>query len=202
MRKVLSYMLILISLILILVPTIKDFYYEYLNNKLTLEVLEDNNYGLNINEVIDENSAVYDEYRELRNYYNESSYNKRVLLIIEKIDFKQVVLEGASEENLKISVASIGRKGKPGEGNYCIAGHRSKYFGKNFNRILEIKKNDKIKVLSHNEVYEYKVYRVLKVKPEEVWVLNRSEEAEITLISCYPMYNPEWRIIVKGRLIE
>lgn len=202
MRKVLSYMLILISLILILVPTIKDFYYEYLNNKLTLEVLEDNNYGLNINEVIDENSAVYDEYRELRNYYNESSYNKRVLLIIEKIDFKQVVLEGASEENLKISVASIGSKGKPGEGNYCIAGHRSKYFGKNFNRILEIKKNDKIKVLSHNEVYEYKVYRVLKVKPEEVWVLNRSEEAEITLISCYPMYNPEWRIIVKGRLIE
>lgn len=202
MRKVLSYMLILISVTLILLPTIQDAYNGYLSNKLTSEAIEKNNYDEKFNESTNNYSSVYYEYKELRDCYNEDLHDKNVLLIIDKIDFKQIVLEGASEDNLKISVASIYGKGKPGEGNYCIAGHRSKYFGKNFNRILEIKKSDKIKVLSDNKIYEYKVCDVFKVKPEEIWVLNQSDKAEITLISCYPMYNPQWRIIVKGSLTE
>ena len=60
--------------------------------------------------------------------------NMEGMLKIDKIDLHLPVLRGATEKNMKISVASIKGTGKIGDmGNYAIAGHRNYTYGRNFN---------------------------------------------------------------------
>ncbi|RCX15464.1 sortase A [Anaerobacterium chartisolvens] len=127
------------------------------------------------------------------------------ILTINKIDLRLPIITGASKEHMNISVAGVEGTGKPGEaGNYCIAGHRSHAYGKNFNRLDELEPQDIIEVKCGKQVYRYIVFEKFVVMPEETWVLYKKMdyEKEITLITCTPMYNPTHRIIVKGRLEE
>ncbi|MFA5576557.1 MAG: class D sortase [Tissierellaceae bacterium] len=126
------------------------------------------------------------------------------ILTIDKIEFKQPILRGATEGNLKISVASMEHSGKPGDiGNYAIAGHRSRPYGKNFNRLDEVEEGDIIGLDDGETLYKYTVVEKLYVYPEETWVLNSKEgEREITLITCHPMKNPTHRLIVKGKILD
>ncbi|SMF73417.1 sortase A [Paenibacillus uliginis N3/975] len=132
-----------------------------------------------------------------------SSYpNAEGILTIEKIDLLQPILHGATQKNLNTTVASVENTGRAGEiGNYAVAGHRNRTYGRNFNRLDEIEKGDKIQVNNGEELYEYTVTEKLYVKPEEVWVLDpNGKDKEITLITCHPMVNPTHRIIVKGKI--
>lgn len=126
------------------------------------------------------------------------------ILKIEKIKFSQPILKGATQNNLNISVASVENTGKAGElGNYAIAGHRNRSFGRNFNRLEEVDVGDKIVVDSGDNQFEYTVTEKLYVYPEEVWVLySNKEDKEITLITCHPMKNPTHRLIIKGKILE
>lgn len=139
--------------------------------------------------------------REKENYIQK--YMEGVLKI-DKIKFSQPILKGATKENMKISVASIENTGKAGEiGNYAIAGHRSRTFGRNFNRLEEVEAGDTVKVDSGDNQYKYTVTEKLYVKPEEVWVLySNGKDKEITLITCHPMNNPTQRLIIKGKIID
>ncbi|UNK17569.1 class D sortase [Paenibacillus sp. N3/727] len=132
-----------------------------------------------------------------------SSYpNAEGILMIEKIDLLQPILHGATQKNLNTTVASVENTGRAGEiGNYAVAGHRNRTYGRNFNRLDEIEKGDKIQVNNGEGLFEYTVTEKLYVKPEEVWVLDpNGKDKEITLITCHPMVNPTHRIIVKGKI--
>ncbi|MEJ8546671.1 sortase [Brevibacillus borstelensis] len=134
-----------------------------------------------------------------------SSYqNMEGILTIEKIDLMLPILHGASDKNMKTTVASIENTGKPGEvGNYAIAGHRNFTYGRNFNRLDEMTVGDKIEVDNGQAAFAYTVTEKLYVKPEEVWVLEGNrEDKEITLITCHPMHNPTHRLIIKGKIAE
>ncbi|MGM1048311.1 MAG: class D sortase [Bacillota bacterium] len=134
---------------------------------------------------------------------NLSSYpNAEGILMIEKIDLLQPILHGATQKNLNTTVASVENTGRAGEiGNYAVAGHRNRTYGRNFNRLDEIEKGDKIQVNNGEKTFEYTVTEKLYVKPEEVWVLDpNGKDKEITLITCHPMVNPTHRIIVKGKI--
>lgn len=126
------------------------------------------------------------------------------ILKIEKIKFSQPILKGATQNNLNISVASVENTGRAGEiGNYAIAGHRNRSFGRNFNRLEEVEIEDKIVVDIGDSQFEYTVTEKLYVYPEEVWVLySNKEDKEITLITCHPMKNPTHRLIIKGKILE
>lgn len=126
------------------------------------------------------------------------------LLMIDKIDFMQPILHGATVSHLNTTVASVENTGKVGEvGNYAVAGHRNRTYGRNFNRLDEIAIGDKIQVDNGTEVFEYTVTEKLYVQPEEVQVLDpNGVDKEITLITCHPMVNPTHRIIVKGKIME
>ncbi|MGO0059104.1 class D sortase [Brevibacillus fluminis] len=124
------------------------------------------------------------------------------MLVIDKIQLRLPILHGATDQNMKTTVASIANTGKAGEvGNYAIAGHRSYTFGRNFNRLDEMAKGDKIEVDTGAQKFVYTVTEKLYVKPEDVWVLEgNGKDKEITLITCHPMVNPTHRLIVKGIL--
>lgn len=126
------------------------------------------------------------------------------ILEIEKINLKLPILRGATEENMLISVASLNNTGPLGKiGNYAIAGHRNRTYGRNFNRLDEVQDGDIIYIRDGENNYKYAVVEKLYVLPEEVWVLNGNNiDKEITLITCHPRINPTHRLIVKGKIIE
>ncbi|MCC3372696.1 class D sortase [Cohnella sp. REN36] len=124
------------------------------------------------------------------------------VLIIDKIDLKLPIITDATQAHLKLSVASILHTGKPGAvGNYAIAGHRNRTYGKNFNRLDEVAIGDDIQVRTKNATYTYTVESKQYVLPTQVEVLKANgKDREITLITCHPMKNPTHRLVVKGKL--
>lgn len=130
--------------------------------------------------------------------------NMEGILTIEKIGLMLPILHGASDNNMKTTVASIENTGRAGEvGNYAIAGHRNFTYGRNFNRLDEMAAGDKIEVDKGKSKFSYTVTEKLYVKPEEVWVLEgNGKDKEITLITCHPMHNPTHRLIIRGKMTE
>ncbi|HBS46363.1 MAG TPA: class D sortase [Paenibacillus sp.] len=126
------------------------------------------------------------------------------ILTIDKIDLKLPILHGATQENMKKTVASIANTGKAGEiGNYTVAGHRNRTYGRNFNRLDEMVVGDHIEINNGKKQFDYTVTEKLYVKPDEVWVLKPDgKDKEITLITCDPMINPTHRLIIKGKIID
>ena len=128
------------------------------------------------------------------------------MLNIPDINFNMVVIEDATVDHLNVSVSSIHSTGKPWtEGNYVIAGHRSRTYGRHFNRLNEIEIGDSILFTnSEHGRYTYKVTETMIVDQYATWVMDNESYRQITLITCDPIHvkNPPTRLIIKGQLIE
>lgn len=125
------------------------------------------------------------------------------ILKIEKINFKQAILRGATKKHLDKGASMIDQDYELGTpGNLSIAGHRNiRTYGKNFNRLSEMAIGDIITVESDDKTYSYTVNQFMRVKPEEVWVIGHDyTKTEITLITCDYVNGKTVRIVVKGIL--
>lgn len=151
-------------------------------------------------------------------YENEIKYNKKHkedlkkstsnediegvgILIISKINLKVVIGEGADLQTLKYAVGHFKGTALPGQkGNFCVAGHRSYVFGEYFNRLNEVNIGDEIVVKTLDGEFKYKVYKTEVVLPSQVEVLNQTNDATMTLITCTPIHVGTHRLIVKAKL--
>lgn len=106
-------------------------------------------------------------------------------MLIPKINLDAIVLEGASRKQLSLGPGHITNTALPGEtGNSVITGHRDTFF----RHIFELGKGDEIDVQRNGQVYRYRVTDKKIVSPDDVSVLNRTSDAQLTLITCYPIY--------------
>mgnify|MGYP000847432543 FL=1 len=189
-RRVISTLTIIIGLVLLVYPKVSEVYNNYQQKKIvkewqqslgSSEEIMDNGVGSILPGSLESDKDSGDE--EEKNRKNEKKLtegytkkNIKGMLKIEKINLNLPILSGAIEENLKISVASIEHTGNAGEfGNYAIAGHRSRTYGRNFNRLEEVEIGDIIEVDKGEKIYKYTVVEKLFVKPEETWVLNNNK---------------------------
>lgn len=197
-KKIIPIIFIVIGIIIILYPKANEYYNEYKQKKI-LGDWENIIVDLDSTDEIVEDEEV----GELKNI-DRVTGGMEGLLKIDKIDLKLPILTGASQENMKTSVASIDHTGFPGQvGNYAISGHRNLTYGRNFNRLDEVIEGDSLLVETDEEEYEYKVVEKLYVLPEDTWVLKGNDkDKEITLITCHPVGLATHRLIIKGRLIE
>lgn len=214
--KIISVLLIVIGIFVICYPKLSEVYHDYQQQKLVKEwknSLEIIHNGEDTSEVSNEIeftdtaaiAHVEDETNAEDPKPDFSSYeNMEGILVIDKIDLLLPILHGATKDNMKTTVASILDTGKAGEvGNYGIAGHRNRTFGRNFNRLDELEIGDTIEVDSGDAQFEYTVTEKFRVKPEEVWVLEaNNKDKEITLVTCDPMVNPTHRLIIKGKIVD
>nr|WP_252187732.1 class D sortase [Anaeromonas frigoriresistens] len=124
------------------------------------------------------------------------------VLKIKKIDFNQPILIGATKSNLNISVAKMNNTAPMGqEGNYVIAGHNSRTYGSNFNRLDEVNIGDILELSNEKEKFKYIVYEKLIVSPDDVWVIEGDRNRKtITLITCDYSTDPSSRLIIKGEI--
>jgi sortase A len=71
----------------------------------------------------------------------------------------------------------------PGEkGNAAFAGHRDTFF----RRLKNIRHGDAIVVTTPDGQYRYVVDETRVVKPKDVWVLDQTPTATLTLVTCHP----------------
>lgn len=134
------------------------------------------------------------------------SYRPQVIgtLQIKKLKIDVIIVEGITDEDLKVGVGHFPGSAAIGDyGNCAIAGHRSYTFGRYFNRLNEVEIGDKILVSNGIETFEYVVYKTHIVEPKDTYVLNPVEGYRIlTLVTCEPIYTATHRLIVHAKILD
>lgn len=132
---------------------------------------------------------------------NSQDINAMAIMVIPKINLTVAVAEGIDEETLKYAVGHFEGTAMPGErGNFAVAGHRSYTYSEYFNRADELHQGDEIIVRTKKGEFTYIVIEQRVVEPTEISVLNPTDDATITLVTCTPIRVATHRLIIKGRL--
>jgi len=121
-------------------------------------------------------------------------------LSIPKINLDAIVVEGTSRHSLLLGPGHMESSALPGEtGNAVITGHRDTFF----RHIYELNKGDEIFVRRNGKMFRYQVTGKRVVQPSDISVTHNSDDARLTLITCYPTYYigpaPE-RLVVFSKL--
>jgi len=96
-----------------------------------------------------------------------------------------IVLEGSDSRILRVAAGHVPGTALPGTiGNVGIAAHRDTFF----RPLSEIRPNDMITLTSLHGIFRYRVDSMEIVDPNDVQVLHRTKDAELTLVTCYPFY--------------
>jgi len=105
-------------------------------------------------------------------------------LEIPRIGLSVVVAEGDDQTTLKMAAGHLPDTSLPWqEGNSALAGHRDTFF----RPLRRIQAGDEIRLATLRGTFRYRVIRHMVVEPDELWVLDSSPTAALTLITCYPL---------------
>jgi sortase A len=123
-------------------------------------------------------------------------------LTVAKIGIDAIVVEGASRKELSEGPGHMQQTAEPGEtGNAVITGHRDTFF----RHIHELTKGDHVQVQRNGRNFIYEVTSKRIVMPEDISVINPTNDPQLTLITCYPTYYigpaPK-RLVVFSKLVE
>lgn len=123
------------------------------------------------------------------------------IMDIPKINLNVAVAEGTEEDILRYAVGHFEGTALPGKkGNFAVAGHRNYTYSEYFKRADELEKGDEIIVKNVDGEFKYKVTNKRIVSPEEISVLNPTENATLTLVTCTP--GATKRLIINGELAK
>jgi len=104
-------------------------------------------------------------------------------LDIPRIHISVVVLEGSDSSVLDVAAGHIPGTALPGtNGNVGIAAHRDTFF----RSLREIRPNDRLSFRTPSGILEYGVDSTEVVDPDDIEVLRKTADAELTLVTCYP----------------
>ncbi len=104
-------------------------------------------------------------------------------LTVERLHIDLIVLEGESGEVLAFGPGHLPASSEPGSKGHCLlAGHRDTSF-----QFLQYLQEDDVLTLqtSDGSIYKYRVNEMLIRQAEKLY-LRESDDAQITLITCYP----------------
>lgn len=120
---------------------------------------------------------------------------------ISAIGLTAMIQEGTDARTLRRAVGHIPGTPLPGQqGNVVITGHRDTFF----RPLRNIRKDDEITLTTLNGSYRYRVDSTEVVEPENTEALADSNDAVLTLVTCYPFYfigPAPRRFIVRAHMI-
>jgi LPXTG-site transpeptidase (sortase) family protein len=104
-------------------------------------------------------------------------------LDIPRLGVAAMVREGVDAQTLRQAVGHIPGTALPGDpGNAGLAGHRDTFF----RGLKDVRTQDEITFTAADGVRHYRVDAVQIVDPTDVSVLNDTDAATLTLVTCYP----------------
>jgi sortase A len=110
------------------------------------------------------------------------------------------VVQGDGWEQLKKGVGQHISSANPGQkGNIVLSAHND-VFGEIFRDLDQLKPGDEILISTSQQSYVYRVLQTMVVEPTRVEMMAPSQEAIVTLISCYPYMVDDQRIVVTAEL--
>lgn len=102
---------------------------------------------------------------------------------IERIGLTAMIMEGIDDKTLRRAVGHFPGTALPGQpGNVAIAGHRDTFF----RALRHVRKDDEITLTTLTGSHRYRVDSTEVVEPEAIEVLDDSNDAILTLVTCYP----------------
>jgi sortase A len=121
-------------------------------------------------------------------------------LQIPAINVDAPVVQGDGWEQLKKGIGQhIGTVNPGQKGNLVVSAHND-VFGEIFRDLDRLKPGDEITVSTAQQAYVYVVRQTQIVAPTQVDVMGATQEAVLTLISCYPYMVDNQRIVVSAEL--
>jgi len=124
------------------------------------------------------------------------------LLRIPQLDLVVPVLTGTDEVTLNRAVGRIPGTARIGKaGNLGIAGHRDGFF----RGLKDIGEGARIELITLHDTRNYRISDIWIVDPDDISVLQPTDEPSITLVTCYPFYfvgHAPQRYIVRAVLTE
>ena len=110
------------------------------------------------------------------------------------------VVQGDGWEQLKKGVGQHIGSPNPGQkGNIVLSAHND-VFGEIFRDLDQLKPGDEILISTSQQSFVYLVLQTAVVEPTRVEIMAPSQEAIVTLISCYPYMVDDQRIVVTAEL--
>ena len=105
------------------------------------------------------------------------------VLEIARIGLSGVVVEGDEEDILDTAIGHLPDTPLPWEsGNSALAAHRDALF----RPLKDVRSGDLLRLRTPYGDFDYRVRETVIVAPEDLWVLDPTPVAMLTLISCYP----------------
>jgi sortase A len=146
----------------------------------------------------------FDDYRA-----NVETGRALTKIVIPAIGVETLVVEGTSPEALRAGAGHYPTTALPGEqGNVGIAGHRTTY-GRPFNLLDQLGRDDRVWLITPIGEYEYAVAPTPEgwssnpyiTHPNDWGVVQPTAEASLTLTTCHPKGSAAQRLIVRARLV-
>lgn len=123
-----------------------------------------------------------------------------VRLQIPAIGVDHPVVQGDGWEQLKKGIGQhIGSPNPGDKGNLVLSAHND-VFGEIFRDLDKLKPGDELIVFTSQRTYTYSVQQSQIVEPTQVEVMSPSQEAVVTLISCYPYMVDNKRYVITAYL--
>ena len=115
---------------------------------------------------------------------------------IPAIDVDSSIYQGQGWEQLKKGVGQHIGSPPPGRaGNLVLAAHNDIY-GEIFRYLDRLERGDEVIISTERQQYTYIIRETRVVEPTDVWVMEPTAHASVTLISCYPYQIDNKRIVV------
>ena len=125
------------------------------------------------------------------------------IINIKSIDLRSPILKGDTVNNLDLGICELSGTAPIGsQGNYLLAGHKSRIYGRHFNRLSEVSVGDIAVVSDGLNSYRYEIYEKLQVSADDTWILADTSESIMTMITCDYTQQPIGRLAVRARLIS
>jgi sortase A len=117
------------------------------------------------------------------------------------VKMSTTVLEGSDDATLSRGAGHLEDTPLPGQpGNIGIAGHRDTVF----RPLRNIHVGDPLEFTTAERLYRYRISKTLIVGPDDVYVLDPTDNPTLTLVTCYPFefvgHAPK-RFIVQAQLL-
>ena len=164
--------------------------------------IETNNKQKELQNILEQ--VINDEPKELSKEEEEkliNGYKPIALMEIPSINLSQGLVEGISDDVLQYYLGHFEGSAMPGEkGNFAVAGHRVSDYSEAFVNLYKAEIGDKILVKANKKEYVYEITESFIVAPDRVDVLDDTDDATITLVTC--TVGAKERVIVKGKLVE
>jgi sortase A len=130
--------------------------------------------------------------------------DQNAMLSIESVKISGNISEGTTSEAMERGFWHFPTSSLPGQkGNVVIIGHRFKYIPPATNTFFNLDKTrigDQIKINVGEETYTYIITGTNIAKPNDISVIQQTDDYRLTLITCTPLWTSEERLVITAKL--